>query len=198
LFDSIKKVFSARNMPPSFEESQGPGFATDELVRSVYKELCALAERLMKNERHDHTLAATGLVHEAYLRLSRLPNTWENRGHFFAVAAMTMRCILVDHAKRRGRKKRIGGRRRISLDDDHCKVTEADDDLLSLDEILTRMAHTNPELARIVELRFFAGLTIEQTAEILGVSTSSVERNWRAAKTWLSDKLRGSNESDCP
>ena len=185
-----------KKIPLPFEDSQTPISITDELVRSVYKDLCSLAERLMLNERRDHTLAATGLVHEAYLRLSRQPNVWENRGHFFSAAAMTMRCILVDHAKRRGRKKRIGGRRRISLNDDHYKVTEKDDDLIPLDEILTKMAATNPELGRIVELRFFAGLTIEQTAEVLGVSSSSVERSWRAAKTWLSAKLQGSNESE--
>jgi RNA polymerase sigma factor (TIGR02999 family) len=181
-----------------FEASQTPISVTDELVRSVYKDLCGLAERLMQNERRDHTLAATDLVHEAYLRLSKQPNVWENRGHFFSAAAMTMRCILVDHAKRRGRKKRIGGRRRISLDDDRCKVTEADDEVIPLDEILTKMAVTSPELAQVVELRFFVGLTIEQTAEVMGVSTSSVERSWRAAKTWISAKLQGSEESDKP
>ncbi len=178
-----------KKIPLPFEDSQTPISITDELVRSVYKDLCAMAERLMNNERRDHTLAATALVHEAYLRLSKQPNVWENRGHFFGAAAMTMRCILVDHAKHRARKKRIGGRRRICLTDDHYKVTEKDDDLIPLDEILTKMAVTNPELARVVELRFFAGLTIEQTADVLRVSTSSVERSWRAAKTWLAAKL---------
>ncbi len=178
-----------KKIPLPFKNTQTPISSTDELVQSVYKDLCAMAERLMKNERRDHTLAATALVHEAYLRLNRQPHTWENRGHFFGAAAMTMRCILVDHAKRRGRKKRIGGRRRISLNDDHLKVTETNDDLIPLDEILTKMASSNPELARVVELRFFVGLTIEQTAGVLGVSTSSVERSWQAAKIWLSAKF---------
>jgi len=167
-----------------------PTPSMEEMVPLVYKDLCALAERLMKGERRDHTLAATALVHEAYLRLIRQPaGSWEHRGHFFAAAARTMRCILVDHAKRRGRKKRLGGRRRIMLDEDHITVTESDADLIALDEVLTKMTAADPDLGRIVELRFFVGLTIEQTAEVLGISTSSVERSWRAAKTWLSAKL---------
>jgi RNA polymerase sigma factor (TIGR02999 family) len=162
----------------------------DQLVPLVYKDLCALAERLMKGERRDHTLAATALVHEAYLRLVQQPTgKWDHRGHFFAAAARTMRCILIDHAKRRGRKKRLGGRRRIQLDADYLKVSESDEGLVALDEVLTKMAAVDADLARIVELRFFVGLTIEQTAEVLGISTSSVERSWRAAKVWLSAKL---------
>lgn len=164
--------------------------SVDQLVPLVYKDLCALAERLMKGERRDHTLAATALVHEAYLRLVQQdPGKFEHRGHFFAAAARTMRCILVDHAKRRGRKKRLGGRRRIQLDDDHLKLTESDEGLIALDEVLTKMAAIDPDLGRVVELRFFVGLTIEQTAEVLEMSTSTIERSWRAAKVWLSAKL---------
>ncbi len=144
----------------------------------------------MKGERRDHTLAATALVHEAYLRLLQKPDgKWEHRGHFFAAAAQTMRCILVDHAKRRGRKKRLGGRRRIQLDEDHIKLTPSDDNLIVLDEVLTKMSAVDADLGRIVELRFFVGLTIEQTAEVLQVSTATVERGWRAAKVWLTAKL---------
>lgn len=166
--------------------------SVDELVPLVYKDMCALARRLMKGERRDHTLGATALVHEAYLRLTSQPKgTWDHRGHFFGAAATTMRCILVDHAKRRGRKKRIGGRRRISLDDDQLSVNESDEELLALDEVLNKMTVTHPDMAKIVELRFFAGLTIKQTAEVLQISTSSVERSWRAAKVWLSAKLDG-------
>lgn len=164
----------------------------DELVPLVYNDLCNLASRLMQGERRDHTLGATALVHEAYLRLTNQPKgSWDHRGHFFGAAATTMRCILVDHAKRRNRKKRIGGRRRISLEEDQLRVSESDEDLLALDEILTKMYATNHEMARIVELRFFAGLTIKQTAELLETSTSTIEREWRAARVWLSAKLDG-------
>ena len=177
-------------MTSKADQSSTADLSVDDLVPLVYKDLCALADRLMKGERRDHTLGATGLVHEAYLRLLNQPKgSWEHRGHFFATAAWTMRCILVDHAKRRGRKKRLGGRRRFSFDEQQFKVNESDDELLVLDEVLNKMAVTNKDLARIVELRFFAGLTIEQTAEVLQVSTSSVERSWRAARTWLSAKL---------
>ena len=156
----------------------------------VYKDLCAMAQRLMRGERRDHTLGATALVHEAYLRLLQHPEKkWENRSEFFAAAARTMRCILVDHAKRRGRKKRLGGRRRLQLEEDQIKITELNEDVVALDEVITKMSAVMPDLAQFVELRFFAGLTIEQTAEVLGVSTSSVERQWRNVRTWLSAKL---------
>ena len=178
------EAYKTNSSPP------GSPIPLDQMVPLVYKDLCALADRLMKGERRDHTLAATALVHEAYLRLVQQPEgKWDHRGHFFAAAARTMRCILIDHAKRRGRKKRLGGRRRIQLDDAHVKVSESDDGLVTLDEVLTKMSAVDAEMARIVELRFFAGLTIEQTAEALGISTSSVERTWRAAKIWLAAKL---------
>lgn len=171
--------------------NSGPAeLSLDDLMREVYKDLTGVADRLMRSERRDHTLATTGLVHEAYLRLSRQEKpTWEHRAQFVACAAQAMRSILVDYAKGRGRKKRLGGRKRLPLDEGDLKLTESDEDLLEIDEALTKMAAVKPDLAKLVEVRFFAGLTIERTAQVLGTSTASVERSWRSAREWLMREL---------
>ncbi len=162
----------------------------DELAPQVYKQLRRLAERYMRGERTDHTLPPTALVHEAYLRLvNQKSNRFQNRAHFFAAAAQAMRFILVDHAKRRGRKKRIGGRSRVALPETLTSADEPTVDLLAVDEALADLAALRPEQASLIELRFFVGLSIAETAEVLGISTATVERTWRDARTWLQRQL---------
>ena len=156
----------------------------------VYDELRALAERSFRAERPDHTLQATALVHELYLRLSVLPSlSWENRRHFFGIAARAMRQILVEHARGRGTIKRNAGQL-VTLQDELVGTSyAADDDLVSLDEALQRLDALAPRAARVVELRYFAGLSIEQTAETLEVSVATVKRDWLTARAWLQRDL---------
>lgn len=166
--------------------SDGDRAAAAELLPVVYGELRALADRQLRKERIDHTLQATALVHEAYLRLVKgEPVTWENRGHFFRVAAAVMRHILVNHARDRGRLKRGGGRQKVPLDDAVAVFEERALDLVALDEALTRLAGYDVRPSRVVELRFFGGLTVDETAEVLGVSPRTVEGDWSTAKLWL-------------
>ena len=144
----------------------------------------------MRQERTDHTLQPTALIHEAYLRLARRESVhWENRAHFLAAAAQAMRRILVDHGKHHGRAKRGGARKKTPFHETLLLCQGPTPDLLALDEALAQLAQINPERARLVELRFFAGLTIHETAEVLGVSTASVERHWRCARAWLYHRL---------
>jgi RNA polymerase sigma factor (TIGR02999 family) len=165
-----------------------PG-ALDRVLPLVYDELRQLAERFFREERPEHTLQTTALVHEAYLRLVNAPSlTWDNRRHFFGIAAQAMRQILVDHARRRGARKRSAGRQ-ITLEDDMAGVTTASDDILGVDEALGRLAELSPRAARVVELRYFAGLSIEQTAETLDVSVATVKRDWMSARAWLQREL---------
>ena len=160
--------------------------AVDRLLEVVYDELRALAEQCLRGERSDHTLQATALVHEAYLRLVDQRNVrWQNRAHFFAVAAQAIRRILVDHARSGQRQKRGGGQRKVLLSDVTPVVAERDLDLLALDEAMQRLAQDEPFEARIVEMRFFAGLTIEEVAEVVGVNEKTVRRHWNYAKAWL-------------
>lgn len=165
----------------------GDRTALDELLPIVYQELRRVAGNQLKTERDNHTLQATALVHEAYLRLlDQHTIDWRNRAHFFGLAAEMMRRILVNYAVERKAQKRGDAATRIALDD---AVSYADDeremDLILLDENLKRLAEFDADAARIVELRFFGGLTIEETAEVLGVSPSTVTREWRMAKSWL-------------
>lgn len=164
--------------------------ARDALLTLVYDELRRLAQRQFRHERSDHTLQATGLVHEAFVRLvgqHTVPAA--DRGQFFAVAAQMMRRILVDHARARRAGKRGGGAALITLSDDHPLPDERAVDLVRLDEALAALAQLDPDQARLVELRYFAGLTIEATADVLGVSPATVKREWTTAKAWLRREL---------
>lgn len=163
----------------------------DRLLPLIYDELRRVAANQLHRERADHTLQATALVHEAYLRLlDQREVDWQNRAHFFSIAAEMMRRILVNHAVQRNAQKRGDGATRLSLDEAISLPDEKDFDLISLDEALKQLAEYDPTQARIVELRFFGGLTIEETAEVLGISDSTVKREWRMAKAWLKTQLQ--------
>ena len=156
----------------------------------VYNELRRIAGNQLKSEREDHTLQATALVHEAYLRLIEQRDVdWNNRLHFFSIAAEMMRRILVNYAVQRNAKKRGDGATKIALDEAISFSDEKDFDFVALDEALKNLAEFDEKQARIVELRFFGGLTIEETAEILEISDSTVKREWRMAKAWLKSQL---------
>jgi len=160
--------------------------AESELVPLIYGELRRLARGYMRRERPDHTLQATALVHEAYLRLMEEQAVdWQGRAHFFAVAAQLMRRILVDHARARQAAKRGGDAPRISLEEDFVYAEEKSGGLVDLDEALARLAELDPRQSRIVELRFFGGLSVEETAEVLGISARTVKRDWNVARAWL-------------
>jgi RNA polymerase sigma factor (TIGR02999 family) len=173
------------------DAARGDERAVDELLPLVYDELRALAGRYMRDERSDHTLQTTALVHEAYLRLVGSDQVaWESRGHFFRVAAQAMRRILVDHARHHRSAKHGGKRRRISLNAVTPVRGEGPNlDVLALDEALLKLSAIDRQKTRIVELRFFAGLTAEETAGALGISLSSVERGWALARAWLYREL---------
>ncbi|MBK6485360.1 MAG: sigma-70 family RNA polymerase sigma factor [Gemmatimonadetes bacterium] len=170
---------------------QGKDGAADELVPMVYGELHNLAVHYMRLERGDHTLQPTALVHEAYMRLVDQRNaSWQNRSHFFGIAAQAMRRILVDHARRKRAGKREGGDR-VTLDASVAEAPERSVDLIALDDALTRLAELDPRQARVVELRFFGGLDIEQTAESLGISPATVKRDWTFARAFLQREMDG-------
>ena len=171
----------------------GEKSALDELLPLVYHELRRIAENQLRNERGNHTLQATALVHEAYMRLIEQRNVdWNNRLHFFSIAAEMMRRILVNYAVQRNAQKRGDGATRIALDDAVSFATEQekDFDLVALDNALKKLSEVDAGAARIVELRFFGGLTIEETAEVLKISDSTVKREWRMAKAWLKGKMK--------
>jgi RNA polymerase sigma factor (TIGR02999 family) len=160
--------------------------ALNQLMPLVYAELCALADRAINRERPDHTLDATALVHEAYLKLVDQRNVrWQHRAHFYGVAAQLMRRILVDHARRHDAIKRGRARGRVSLNESIIAGDESTVDLLVVDEALRRLAEFDARSCRVVELRFFGGLTIDETAEVLGISPATVKREWTVAKAWL-------------
>lgn len=170
----------------------GDRAALDALIPVVYRELRALAGRYMGRERRGQSLQATMLVHEAYLRLFKDQNLqWQNRPHFMAIAANLMREILVERARARGASKRGGGRLRVTLVDGVAAAPEAGVDVLALHVALERLAALDPAQARIVELRFFGGLTVEETAEELGSSPATVKRRWTAARAWLHREMTG-------
>ncbi len=171
--------------------NSGDEEAQRKLVPLVYGELHRLAQRYMAGERKGHTLQPTALVHEAYLRLvDKKSASWKNRAHFLAMAARSMRQILVDHARRRDAGKRGGGRR-VSLGEVEVSSEPRKIDLLALDEALVRLEGLDSSESRLVELRFFGGLTIEETAEAMGVSTITVSRGWRHARAWLHREIVG-------
>ena len=170
--------------------SRGDQTALDRLVPLVTAELHRLAHRYMQHEPDEHTLQTTALVNEAYLRLvdaSRV--AWQDRAHFFAVSANLMRRILVDFARARHSRKRGGGLVRVTLDEAQTPAPQPAPDVIALDEALERLAAFDPRAARIVELRFFGGLTVEEAAEVIGVSPRTVKREWAAAKVWLLGEL---------
>ncbi len=164
---------------------------SEPLLQLVYDELHRQAHRYLKKERAGHTLRTTALVHEAYLRLANQRSVnWENRSHFFAIAATMMRRILIDYAKARHRQRRGGVHSDLPLENAvTVAVSDADFDLLALDEALTRLAEKDEHLAKVVELRFFSGLDVSETAKVLDVSESTVKRDWRMAKAWLHREL---------
>ena len=166
--------------------------ALDAMFPLVYDELRRLAASRLRNERDDHTLQATALVHEAYLRLiEQHSQTWQNRAHFFGLAAEMMRRILINHAVKRNADKRFGNQTRLALDEMIDFTQGHDVNLIRLDESLTTLAEFDPKQAKIVELKFFGGLTNEEIAEVLNISDSTVKREWRVAKAWLHEQLKG-------
>jgi RNA polymerase sigma factor (TIGR02999 family) len=174
------------------EATDGDHRALDQLLPLVYDELRRLAEGLMLRERASHTLQPTALVHEVYMKLvDQTRARWENRAHFFAVAAQAIRRILVDHARTHRRLKRGGEQTTLALDEGVVGSYQRTVDLIALDEALDDLDRHNPQQSRIVELRFFSGLTIEETAAVLGVSTATVERDWRYARARLYRRLGG-------
>ncbi len=170
--------------------------ARDRLMAVVYPELQQLARRYLRSERVDHTLVPTALVHEAYLRLVDSEVDWQDRAHFFAVAARVMRHVLVDHGKQKRRQKRGGQRVRITLDESFLSVEEAPPDIVAIDEALDLLERIDERKARVVELHFFGGLNYEETAEVLGISTATVGRELRFAKAWLHNHLVADNEPE--
>jgi RNA polymerase sigma factor (TIGR02999 family) len=158
----------------------------------VYDELRRLAHHYLRQERSDHTLQSTALVHEAYLRLAgQNPPQWQNRAHFFGIAAHIMRQILVEYARGRGAAKRGGSACRLTLDAAVALPQQVDVDVVELDKALTGLAELDAQQSRIVELRFFAGLTIEDTSEVLGISPATVKRDWVTARAWLYRAMTG-------
>jgi len=174
------------------EWSEGDQEALDELTPLVYEELRQQAARYLRKERPNHSLQATALINEAFLRLIDVKDVqWQNRAHFFAIAANLMRRILVDHARRRDAEKRGGSQVCLTLDEGLAWANEPDVDLLAIDEALDRLAIIDEQQARIVELRFFSGLTVEETATALGVSPKTVKRDWSVARAWLKREIGG-------
>jgi len=179
------------------EWRNGDQAALDKLMPLVYDELHRLADRYMRGERPDHTLQTTALVHEAYLRLVELKNIeWQDRAHFFAVAARMMRRVLVNYANRRRSRKRDVGEPTLSLDDVATLSQAQEPALLTLDEALKSLEAIDPRKCQIVEFKFFGGLTIEESAEVLGVSHATVEREWRLARAWLFREMRAGGTHD--
>ncbi len=172
--------------------SSGDARAADSILPVIYDELRGLADRFLRHEAPGHTLQTTALVHEAYLKLvGQADAQYQNRAHFLAVAAQAMRRILVNHARDRARLKRGGGRTRVDLDESAVIAPQEQDwaQVVALDEALDRLAHHDPRKARTVEMRFFAGMSVEDTARALGVAPATVKRDWEFARAWLHREL---------
>lgn len=171
--------------------TRGDDGAASKLMPVVYDELRRLAGSYMRRERSDHTLQATALVHEAYLKLVEQHSVdWQSRAHFFGIAAQLMRRILIDHARGHSRDKRGGEHQKVSLDEAFVFAEQRADELIAVDDSLNRLAKIDPRQARVVELRFFGGLSVEEAAEVLGVSPKTVKRDWSVAKAWLYADLK--------
>jgi RNA polymerase sigma factor (TIGR02999 family) len=174
--------------------------AAEQLLPLVYEELRMLATQRLAQEKPGQTLQATALVHDAYLRLVDVDKVqqWNSRGHFFAAAAEAMRRILVEKARRKRAAKRGGDRARVALDHIEIAVSDVSDDLLALDAALTQLAVADPKAAELVKLRYFAGLTIKQAAEVLGVSPRTADSLWAYARAWLLQKIQGEGRASSP
>ncbi len=174
--------------------SEGDQRALERLTPIVYNELHGIARRCMRRERPGHSLQTSALVNEAYMRLVDYRRMqWQDRAHFFAVSAQLMRRILVDYARRHN-LKRGGGVHHMSLDDVAAEVSDQDVDLVSLDTALTRLGQLDPRKARVIEMRFFGGLSVEETVEVLKISIVTVKRDWRTARAWLHRELAGGTD----
>jgi len=173
----------------------GDSAALDQLMPIVYDELRRVAARYLRRERQDHTLQATALVNEAYLRLiDQNQVQWQNRAHFMGVAAQMMRRILVDHARTHNRVKRGGGAQKVSLDEAVALAEDRTEDLVELDDALKALAEFDERKSRVVEMRYFGGLSVEETAEVLKVSEITVARDWKLAKAWLYTTINDNRE----
>jgi RNA polymerase sigma-70 factor, ECF subfamily len=168
----------------------GDSRAADDLLPLVYAELHRLAKAYMRRERPEHTLQATALINEAYLRLVREHADWNNRAHFIGVAANVMRRVLVDHARSHKAGRRAGGLKRVEMSDDLFISVEQLDAVALVDEALTKLAKAKPRQAQVVELRYFGGLSVEQIGDLLGIAPRSVKRDWSLARIWLFRELR--------
>ena len=170
--------------------SAGKEHALDDLLPVVHSELRRQAARYLRRERHNHTLQPTALVNEAFIRLVDQRNVrWQNRAHFFGIAAQAMRRILIDHARTQQRIKRGGIQQNVTLDEGMLAAAARSIDVLALDQALTRLAAIDARQARVVELRFFAGLSVEETATVMDISAATVKREWSMAKAWLYTQL---------
>lgn len=176
--------------------NQGDKGALDRLMPLVYDELRNVARHRLAGENREQTLQSAALVNETYIRLVDQDRVhWRNRAHFFAISARLMRRILVDHARQRGAEKRGGAQTRLSLDNSLRLPERKDLDVVALDEALETLSNLDPQQARVIELRFFGGLTIEETSEALGISPATVTRDWVTAKAWLFDQLNRSKDA---
>jgi RNA polymerase sigma factor (TIGR02999 family) len=177
---------------------QGDAHASAQLLPLVYEELRRLAADKLKQERPGQTLQATALVHEAYLRLvdREQIQRWDSRGHFFAAAAEAMRRILVEQARRKGRLKRGRDHKRVHLSGLELPAQGATDDLVALDEALTKLARKHPQKAELVKLRYFAGFTVAEAAQVLGISTTTADRHWTYARAWLFRELASDDHAE--
>ena len=173
------------------EWTDGNQGALEALLPLVYDELRRLARGYLQRERPGHTLQSTALVHEAYMRLVDQDVSWQNRAHFFGIAAQMMRRILVDHARTKNAAKRGDGACMVTLDEAMVGTEQRDVNVIALDEALDKLAKLDPQQSRIVELKFFAGLSIEETAEVLKISPATVKRDWVVAKAWLYREMQG-------
>ena len=172
--------------------SEGDKAALDELIAAVYPELRRIARRYMRRENQQHTLQTSALINEAYLRLiDQQAVSWQDRAHFFAVAAQVMRHILIDHARSHRYAKRGAGAEHIALDNVAVVNEQRATEFVELDDALARLAEIDPRKSRIVELRFFGGLTVEETAEVMKLSQITVKRDWRTARAWLLCEITG-------
>jgi RNA polymerase sigma factor (TIGR02999 family) len=180
---------------------QGDPYAAEQLLPLVYDELRRLAARKLAQEKPGQTLQATALVHEAYTRLvgngeaASREQRWDSRGHFFAAAAEAMRRILIDRAREKRSAKRGGGRKKLNIDAVDLATQATPDQLLAIDDALAKLARADPVAARLVELRYFAGLTVEEAGKALGMSTATAYRHWKYARAWLHGELLGAEES---
>jgi len=173
------------------ELSEGNRVKVDLLLPLIYDELRSLAMNYLRRERADHTLQATALVHEAYLRLiDQTRVNWQNRAHFFGVAAQLMRRLLVDYARKHNAEKRGADFQKLTLDENIEKAVVRSEEILALDRALEELAALDEQKARIVELRYFGGLTVEETAEVLGVTPITIKRHWRMARAWLYGQMK--------